>query len=228
MRKRTWLAWAIGGAIVLSGCGSSSHKTASSAGASAPASREGPPGELPPGTALAPNAPPALRGVAGRVLRSGDLPGLTPQGPSARGTTAAAWVAEEHLPAAEQAREVSRLQSLGFIAAVRERLAPSNAGPTEAISIVVRFRSARSARKDLAEETAAGTKRGAGAFAVPAIPGARGFGGSSGGTTGYNVAFASGPYYYLVGAGYPTGAPGAPGSAAVILAAQHLYGRVHG
>jgi hypothetical protein len=60
---------------------------------------------------------------------------------------------------------------------------------------------------------------------VPAIGGARGFGGSAGGTTGYNVAFASGPYYYLVGAGYP---PGAPGGAAVILAAQHLYRRVHG
>ena len=54
-----------------------------------------------------------------------------------------------------------------------------------------------------------------------------GFGGSSGGTTGFNVAFQSGRYYYLVGAGYPTGAPNMPSRAAVILAAQRLYARVH-
>ena len=53
------------------------------------------------------------------------------------------------------------------------------------------------------------------------------FGGVSGSETDYNVAFAVGPSYYLVGEGYPTGAPNAPNRAAVILAAQRLYARVH-
>jgi hypothetical protein len=165
--------------------------------------------------------------VAGRVLKSGELTGFAPQGARILGLTPSTWVGEEHLPGAEQASETARLERLGFVTGVRERLAPAS-GPAEALSIVVLFRSARAAGKDLADETSKGATHGASAFAVPAtIPGARGFGGSSGGTTGDNVAFQSGPYYYLVGAGYPTGAPNAPSRAAVILAAQRLYARVH-
>jgi hypothetical protein len=217
--------------LALSGCGGSSHKAAStsSATAGAPASAEPPPGEThPPGAALPPNAPPRLRAVAGRVLKTGELAGFAPQGTRTLGLTPSTWVGEEHLPAAEQASEAARLGRLGFVTGVRERLAPTSGGPAEALSIVVLFRSAQAAGKDLADEASRGATHGASVFAVPAtIPRARGFGGSSGGTTGYNVAFQSGPYYYLVGAGYPTGAPNAPNRAAVILAAQRLYARVH-
>jgi hypothetical protein len=55
---------------------------------------------------------------------------------------------------------------------------------------------------------------------------ARGFGGSTGAITGYNVAFAAGPFYYLVGVGSQTDAPLAPTRAQLIAAARRLYGRV--
>ncbi len=69
--------------------------------------------------------------------------------------------------------------------------------------------------------------QGAKAFTVAAIPGASGFGGAHNGSTGYNVAFADGAYYYLVGAGWPTGTPSPPTRAALITAAEDLYRRVH-
>jgi hypothetical protein len=231
MGRRLCLAGAIASVLALSGCGGSSHKAAStsSATAAAPASGEPPPGEThPAGTVLPANAPPRLRAVAGRVLKTGELAGFAPQGARTLGLKPSTWVGEEHLPTTEQASETARLGRLGFVTGVRERLAPTSGGPAEGLSIVVLFGSAQAAGKDLAYETSKGATHGASAFAVPAtIPRARGFGGSSGGTTGYNVAFQSGPYYYLVGAGYPTGAPNAPSRAAVILAAQRLYARVH-
>jgi hypothetical protein len=79
----------------------------------------------------------------------------------------------------------------------------------------------------LGKATSPGPDRRAATFAVPVIPGASGFGGASGGTAGYNVAFADGVYYYLVGAGWPTGTPSPPTRAALVTAAQDLYRRVH-
>jgi hypothetical protein len=116
------------------------------------------------------------------------------------------------------------LRSLGFVAAVREQLAPSTGGPSEAISIVVQFRTPSAARADLAAEVREGAHGKA--SAVPAIPGARGFGGSSSESSGQNVAFTKGSYYYLVGAGAPTGAA-VPSRATLAAAALRLYQRVH-
>jgi hypothetical protein len=164
--------------------------------------------------------------VAGRVLVADDLTGFAPQGRRTLGMNAPMWVEEEHLASTEGARETARLQKLGFVTGVRERLVPAS-GPAEAISIVVLFHSAQAARSNLAAEVRMGTAHGASAFAVPGIPGARGFGGSTGGTTGYNVAFAVGNYYYLVGAGYPTGTAQPPSREQLITAAQRLYARVH-
>ena len=135
-------------------------------------------------------------------------------------------VSEEGLPGFERAKEVRRLTGLGFVRAVRERLAPASETGPEAISIVVQFRSARGARADLAAEAQMGEAHGAPPFPAPGIPGARGFGGANGATTGYNVAYAVGRYYYLVGVGYATGSPGAPSRASLVSAAQRLYSRV--
>jgi hypothetical protein len=161
------------------------------------------------------------------VLIAGDLPGLAPQGRRTLAINANSWVAEEGLPQYERAKEVRRLEGLGFVRAVRERLVSAAENGPEAISIVVQFRSLHGALADAATEVRMGEAHGASPFAVPTIPGARGFGGANGGTTGYNVAFAVGPYYYLVGVGYGTGTPQAPTRQNLITAARRLYARVH-
>ena len=222
METRRALATLVGvSAIAMAGCGGSSHKTTSTTSLSASVAT--PP---PSPNAVPPNAPAAVRAVAGRVLIAGDLPGLAPQGQRTLGTSAENWVSEEGLPGFERAKEVRRLTGLGFVRAVRERLAPASETGPEAISIVVQFRSARGARADLAAEAQMGEAHGAPPFPAPGIPGARGFGGANGATTGYNVAYAVGRYYYLVGVGYATGSPGAPSRASLVSAAQRLYSRV--
>ncbi len=63
-------------------------------------------------------------------------------------------------------------------------------------------------------------------FPVTGIPGAIGFGGSGQGSSGINVAFDEGDYYYLVGQSVSALGPGP--EHALIAAAQSLYHRVHG
>lgn len=226
-RRITGLAVVV--ASLLAGCGSS-HKATSSSSASIPPPPREPQG---PPAAIPPNAPPAIKAMARRVLVAGDLPGLAPQGPRTLGMNAGMWIAEEGregLPPSEQAKERARLEGLGFITGVRERLAPAGgaagSATAEGLSIVIRFRSASGARSDEAAEVQMSRAHGAPPFPVSGIPGAAGFGGTSGGTTGYNVTFTVGPYYYLVGAGYPAAAKGAPTRAQLITAAQRLYARV--
>jgi hypothetical protein len=203
-------------ALLPAGCGGSSQKPTSAAAAPAPA---GPPANVP----LPPGASPAARHVFGRVLHVGDLPGLQPQGSRQVGFHAPSWVRGEELPQAQQAELIARLQRLGFVAGVRERLTPSAGGPGEAVSIVEQFRSARAAQEELAAEAQRLKALGQSEFAVPAIPGARGVGGPG----GFNVIFGDSVYYYLVGAGFPPGARRAPSQATLAVAARRLYLRVH-
>jgi hypothetical protein len=203
-------------AIVLAGCGGSSHNATSSGTATATTATQ-----LPPGA-----PPPALRSVRGRVLTAGELAGFEPGGSRLLGIGPTSWVVGEELPRSQRAREVARLQRLGFVAAVGERLHPSGGGPAEGLSIVEQLRSPGSARREVAFALAHNHGPGFSEFAVPAIPGARGFGGSSSATSGINVAFAKGSYYYLVGAGWPAGTASVPTRATVIAAALRLYDRV--
>jgi hypothetical protein len=165
--------------------------------------------------------------MAGRVLVASDLPGFAPRDGLEGGTSARSWMAPSGLPASEQAKEARKLEALTFVRGARERLGPTSGGQSEALSIVMQFRSPRGALANVSDEVRGEEAHGAKGFAVPRIPGARGFGGVNGANTGYNVAFADGTYYYLVGAGYPTGSPGAPTQQDLIVAAQHLYARVH-
>ena len=67
------------------------------------------------------------------------------------------------------------------------------------------------------------------AFPVEGIPGAAGFhlvGGAS--FEGDNIAFADGPYVYLVGQGWGVNVRPAASRAVLVAAAQSLYKRVHG
>ncbi len=216
MRVRPTTLGGIVAAIVLAGCGGSGHTTAATTATSSSTA------------ALPPGAPPALRGVAGRVLTAGELAGFAPQGRRALGINAASWTHEEQLPPAQGASETARLQRLGFIAGVRERLTPAGGGPAEGLSVVEQLRAADAARAELAAEVSQVHAHGrVTAFAVPGIPGARGFASSGAQSSGVNVAFVDGSYYYLVGAGWPAGYPHPPTQAALIAAAESLYRRVH-
>lgn len=128
-------------------------------------------------------------------------------------------------PPNQRAAEIARLQKLGFVAGLREHLAATSGNPSEAISVVEQFRTAQAAGRQVSSE--AKPTGGASAFSVAGIPGGRGFGGSGPQGSGENVAFAKGPYLYLIGFGAPSGTS-LPSRAVLSAAAVHLYRRVHG
>lgn len=160
------------------------------------------------------------------MLVAGDIPGLAPQGQRTLGIDARSWIGGEQVPASEQRAQVHRLEALGFVHAVSERLSAAGETGAEGLSLVILFRSHRSAAANVEHEVRASAAHGARPFAVAGIPGAKGFGGISNGTAGYNVAFPIGPYYYLVGVGYSTEAAAAPTREQLIAAARRLYARV--
>jgi hypothetical protein len=206
--------------IAFSGCGGSSTSSGRTTAKATPASTGSAAVTPPPGT---PAALRGVRGVHGGVLVAGDLPGFVPRGFLAPSTSAQSEVAE--FPPERRASEAARLKALGFIASISERLAPANGiGATgEAISLVEQFRSAHGANGEVAAQLKQALARGETAFAVPGIPGARGFGSSNSSPPDANVAFPVGAYYYLVGFG-----SSAPTRSQLISAAQRLYRRVRG
>ena len=206
--------------IALSGCGGSSSTSSSSAVKATTATTETGSGAV----ALPPRTPAALRGVHGGVLRAGDLAGFVPQGYSPPATSAQSWAAE--FPPAQRAPEAARLKATGFVAGINEHLAPTNGGAGEAISVVEQFRSAKGATAEVAAQVKQARGRRESAFAVAGIPGARGWAFSQSSMPDANIAFAVGPYYYLVGFG--TSVASAPTHAQLTTAAQRLYSRVRG
>src|SRR3984893_580233 len=206
-------------AIAFSGCGGSSAPSSATTAKATTA----PSGTGSAATTLPPGTPAALRGAHGSVLRAGELPGFVPQGPLTLSTSAQSAVAEA--PPDQRASEAASVKALGFVAGLVEKLAPSKGGVAGegGVSLVELFRSSHGASGEVASQLKQALKRGESAFAVPGIPGARGFG-FSGSSTNANVAFAVGPYYYLVGFG--TGGSGGPTRAQLIAAAQSLYRRV--
>lgn len=224
MPIRGWMVGCVVAATALGGCGGTTHTTTvrSTASTASSAATTPSPARLPPG------GPPALRGVFGRVLAANELAGFRPQGRRVLGINASGWVVETEVPASLKAQETARLQRLGFVAAIKERLIPRNGMPSEGLSIVEQFRSQSAAVAELAAQTrmlkAAGPLP---TFSVPGIPGGIGSGGSRPENSGENVAFTKGAYYYLVGVGWRTGIPSPPTRAALVAAAQRLYGRVH-
>ena len=209
-------------AIAFSGCGGTSTPSSATTAKATTA----PSGTGSAATTLPPGTPAALRGAHGSVLRAGELPGLVPQAPLTLSTSVQSAVAEA--PPDQRASEAASLKALGFVAGLDEKLAPSKGGVANVggLSLVELFRSSHGASGEVASQLKQALKRGESTFAVPGIPGARGFG-FSGSSTNANVAFAVGPYYYLVGFG-GTGGAGGPTRAQLIAAAQSLYSRVRG
>lgn len=125
---------------------------------------------------------------------------------------------------AQRAAASARLRRLGFVAGVREDLG----GPhgLAGLSTVEQFRSSAGARGELASVARGLVGPGVARFSVPGVPGATGFAASG---SAFNTAFADGSYCYLIGAqAFRARTPGGPTRAALILASQRLYRRVHG
>jgi hypothetical protein len=206
MPARRWIVGGALAAIVLAGCGGSGHNSATATA-----------------TTSAATPPPPSGNIQSRALAEGELAGVAVAGRPVAVNSPESWVVVDELPASRRTSEAQRLRRLGFVAGVREPLVAAAGSQTAGLSIVEQFRSPGSARSQLAAEYRQSTASGGHVtvFAVPAIPGARGFELASSGFSGANVVFAKGPYYYLVG-------EQAEGSsrANVTAAAQHLFDRV--
>jgi len=170
----------------------------------------------------------APQSVSDRVLRAGELEGFAPHGQTIVGENAVSWVGGLGLAATEKAKEVARLERAGFRAGARERLAPTNGSAAEAISLVEQFGTPAQARAELSAQLEGLQVRGASTFPVARVPGARGVVIATTERTGVNIEFVAGPYYYVVGAGWPAHDATAPTRAQVEAAAQHLFQRAGG
>jgi hypothetical protein len=216
MKLRPMAVGAVLVTIALSGCGGSSSTSSSKTATTASAANgtASAPASLPPGT------PASLRGPHGVMLRAGDFADFVPRGYTPPATSAQSWTAE--FPPAQRAPEAARLKAAGFVAGINEQLSRTSGGG-EAISVVEQFHSDKRAAAEVVAQLNQALGRHETPFAVPGVPGARGWGFSKTSTPDANVAFAVGAYYYLVGFSAPSA--GGPTHAQLITAAQRLYSR---
>lgn len=135
----------------------------------------------------------------------------------------------EQTPAGQLASETARLRRLGFVAGGSENL-ENFASHLAGLSIVEEFSSASGARSELANQskqfkTSIQPGGHYASFTVKGIRGAQGFGATGPGSSGINIAFSVGRYFYLVGEGSQGGGLSTP---ALSAAANRLYHRVGG
>jgi hypothetical protein len=173
----------------------------------------------------------ASAALSARNLIVGDFPGFQLGAPDiAEG--AGQWVLTEMFPAGQVASEKAALQRLGFVGGLSQHLTATDGSNHEGLLVVEQFGSPAAARTEVTRQYAEQTKPMPGGhlttFAVPAVPGARAYKGTTAQFGGYNVLWADGRYYYLVGAGWPGSDPHPPSRALVVTAAQHVYQRDHG
>ena len=164
----------------------------------------------------------ADKDLTARLLKRGEMTGFSPADSASVVRKAGTWLRAVDGRPSTQAKGIARLKRFGFVEGARADL--NGPGGAPGVSLVERFRSAAGAKAELAEVTrVSGNVK---AFPVPVIPGARGFGiPAAGGFGAANVAFADGPYVYVVGATKP---PSGPATRALVTDAAHdLYDRVH-
>jgi hypothetical protein len=169
-----------------------------------------------------------------RLIKRGDFGGFRPESTKHSFKTAKAWVAGgPHPTAAQTSAEIARLRREGFVAVLAEFLDRGSARGN-GLSWVMQLGSAASARAelkvDLTENKAQTTASGGSfsAFSVPAVPRARGYRVSGGGSVGENIFFADGRFLYLVGQGWSSADKNPPTRRGLITAVTTLYQRVHG
>jgi hypothetical protein len=160
-----------------------------------------------------------------RVLGAGELAGMKPLSPPALVHGASAWVTAS-FPKSSRKAELARFRSLGFVAGIDEDLVTPGNTDRYGLSLMEEFSSAKAATAELVHAAAANPTWAH--FAVPGIPGARGFELTHGASSGRNVGFTDGPFYYIVGAGWLGNSSNAVSRAQLISTALVLYKRVHG
>jgi hypothetical protein len=169
--------------------------------------------------------------LGARLIREGDIPGLTPDAHPITFSTPKSWVAQDPRPSpAQRSAQVTRLQREGFKYVLVLYLARGKA-TQEGVEWVMQLGSAAAARAEAGAVLAFNVKQniaGTTTFAVPDVPGARAYRvGSSSQGGGENVLFADGPYLYLVGQGWESGQKPPP-LAPFLAGVRKLYARVHG
>jgi hypothetical protein len=180
------------------------------------------------GVALAAPKPLPLRD---RLIQRGEFAGFRLESKTQSFSTAKAWVGGgPHPPAAQTSAEIARLHREGFVAVLAEFLDRGSARGN-GLSWVMQLGSAASARAELKVDLMENKAQGGSsfsAFPVPAVPGAKGYRVSGGGSAGENIFFADGPFLYLVGQGWSSTDKTPPTRAGLIAAVEKLYTRVHG
>jgi hypothetical protein len=169
--------------------------------------------------------------LGARLIHRGEFPGLRPELSTQSYKTTKAWVSlDPLLSPARKSAEIARLKHEGF-AGVRLEYLDRGADAHSGVSWVMQLGSSASARAELKASFAQDLRVAKGkatAFAVPTVPGARGYRISAGGLFGDNVYFADGSFLYLVGQNWSSRNKKLPTRAALITAVQNLYTRVHG
>lgn len=125
------------------------------------------------------------------------------------------WVATGGVPGTPGEADAARLERLGFVAAVLEELSTSSTTVAEVDAQVEQFHSASAATSELdyrfAQARGTGLSPGYtfGRFPVSGVPGAIGYAIKQPASSSDAVAFASGPYFYLMQSLIPSTSPNA-------------------
>jgi hypothetical protein len=135
------------------------------------------------------------------------------------------WTHGHGLPAAAARAEEARLRRLGFQAAFAQNFQPVDQAPAAALCLVEQFRTSGAARAQVAEILAQADRLASvDRFAVPTIPGAKGFTATDATSSGTNVVFSVGRYTLRIAADGRSDSE--PARSQIITAAQRLYRRV--
>jgi hypothetical protein len=171
--------------------------------------------------------------LAERVVHAGELAGFEPGGLPQVARSEDDWASLGGRSGKQLAREVARLRRLGFVVGIVQFF-NRDGRERQAISIAMQVGSAEAARAEVAdwyedEKASIPPDQRFVPFAVPGIPGARGVDLYSPGLGGgHNIAFADGPFFYVVAAAYEGSEQRPRTRAAVIAATTALYARVKG
>jgi len=158
-----------------------------------------------------------------RVVSQAAFPGFLLRQHPPVVSSAPAWAAVERSPV--PSAETARLKALGFVSGIDEQLHGRFPLAAEVISVAEQYRTIAAARAELVhQDRQLVDLRGATMSTFPVgIPGARGVRVAGNGSIGLNVLFSVGPYFYLVAAGYPSGARRGPTTTELDAAARSLY-----
>jgi hypothetical protein len=159
--------------------------------------------------------------LAGRALKAGELKGFEPTGRDTGEDDARSWLDLNQDTTVEPDEYAKR----GFVAGFKRDLVSTKDPDIPGLSVVVQFETAAQAAAEVTRYSKSTPEFPTKPFPVPGIQGAKGFT-ASGTTTGDNVAFSKGAYFYEIGRVRPPDLSAKQSGATVIAAARTLRARV--